>query len=125
MKTASYSHANILSCIFGKEGPGVRIFLRKSPGCEGGRYPYLEIDIQQLPTQTNKRIFIGEDNWAFRCLDPREACEQARSGEVVFDSYEDKNARGEAGTRGQFILKFRGSETESGDFNFDCYGPCA
>ncbi len=124
-KASVYSHATGLSCNFGRDGQAVRLFLSNSRNCEGSRYPYLEIDIQQLPIRSKHRITIGEDNSAFRCLGGREACEQARSVVVVFDRYEEKNDNGRLETRGHFEVKFRGEETESADFTVDCYAPCA
>jgi hypothetical protein len=123
-KVPSYYHASSLICVVGKDAPGVRLFLTKSLSCERLKHPYIEIDIQQPAIQSTKRIVIGEDNQSYRCLDPREACEQALSGVVVFDRYQEKNAKGKLETAGRFDLKFRGSETESGSFTVDCYSPC-
>ena len=124
-KASVYSQAASLSCIFGRDGQWFRLLLSKRRSCEVSRYAYLEIDIQQLPIHSRHRITIGENNWSFRCLDAREACEQARSGVVVFDRDEEKNDNDRLETRGHFEVKFRGEETESGDFTVDCYAPCA
>jgi len=48
-------------------------------------YPYLEVDIWELPILVNKKIRIGEGNWAFKCLDEKESCEQSLGGDIVFD----------------------------------------
>lgn len=118
----AYSHGET-SCLQGTDGPGVRLRLRQNNHCEGRiSYPYLEIDIRELPIAEHKTITIGADNWAFRCPDPKESCEQSLSGKVVFD-HSDQTAGKEIQTDGRYELKFR-TDTESGHFKVDCLIPC-
>jgi hypothetical protein len=83
-----YAHGTS-SCLQGNDGPGLRFRLRKNSRCEGNvSYPYLEIDVRKLPIQAGKDTTIGADNWAFRCPSPKQACEQAASGTVVFEHFD-------------------------------------
>lgn len=118
----AYSHGET-TCLQGNDGPGVRLRLRQNSRCEGRiSYPYLEIDIRELPVAAHKSITIGADNWAFKCRDPKESCEQSLSGKIVFDHFEDTAGK-EIQTDGYYELKFRTS-TESGHFKVDCLAPC-
>src|SRR5579864_3089693 len=66
-----YSHGT-MTCMTGGDGPGTRLLFRQNRGCEGiTSYPYLEVDITELPILVHKSITIGPDNWAFRCPSPK------------------------------------------------------
>ena len=43
---------------------------------------------------SGKNMSLGPNNLAFRCLNPRDPCEQALSGDVLFDHFEDTSRRG-------------------------------
>jgi hypothetical protein len=86
--TNAYRHGTT-TCLQGSDGPGVKLLLRQNSRCEGRvSYPYLEVDIRELPVSAHKSISIGADNWAFRCPDPKDSCQQSLSGKVVFDHFE-------------------------------------
>jgi hypothetical protein len=79
----------------GIRGRWVQLFLKQYRHCEGQvSQPYLEVDIREQPIPVHKTINIGAENWAFRCLNPKESCEQALSGNVVFDHFEDISGKG-------------------------------
>ena len=118
----AYSHGET-TCLQGDEGPGICLRLRQDSHCEGRTsYPYLEIDLRELPITVRKSITIGADNWAFRCADPKESCEQALGGKIVFDHFEETAGK-EIRTDGSYDLRFR-TGVESGHFEVDCRGPC-
>ena len=78
------------TCLEGDKGPGLQLFLKQYSRCEGEvSYPYLEVDIREQPISVHQRIGIGAKNWAYRCRSPKESCEQALSGIVVFDHFEE------------------------------------
>jgi hypothetical protein len=117
---SAYSHGEML----GPERhiPGIRLRLSQTRRCEGGvSYPYVEIEFGELPIPGHKRITIGVDNWAMRCLNPNEACEQSLSGTVVFDHFEKSTGKA-IHTDGYYKLRFRGSQA-SGHFKVDCRRP--
>jgi hypothetical protein len=119
----TYSHGET-TCLQGDDGHGLRLRLRQAGRCEGRvAYPYLEIDIRELPIAVRKSITIGADNLAFRCPDTNESCEQSLSGHVMFDHLGDANGK-ETQTDGSYELRFRDGHTESGHFNVDCRPPC-
>lgn len=112
------------TCLQGIDGPGLRLFLRQDRRCEGKvSPPYLEMDVREQPISIHKSISIGADYRAFRCLNPKESCEQAQSGTVVFDHFEDTSGKG-IQTDGYYELKFSTGRTESGLFKVDCIAPC-
>jgi len=118
----AYSHGET-TWLQGDDGPGIRLRLRQSNQCEGKvSYPYLEVDIRELPIAVHKSIPIGADNWAFRCPDARESCEQSRGGTIVFDHLEETVGK-DLQTDGSYNLRFR-SGVESGRFKVDCWPPC-
>jgi hypothetical protein len=83
-----YSHATT-TCLQGGDGPGIRLYLENAH-CDGKvSYPHLELDIRQLPISAHKNISIGADNWAYRCPNPKESCQQALAGKIVFDHFEE------------------------------------
>jgi len=113
------------TCLQGDKGPGFQLFLKPYRRCEGKvSQPYLEVDIREQPIPAHKSISIGAENWAFRCLNPNESCEQASSGNVVFDHLEDTSGKG-IQTDGYYELKFSSGRVESGLFKVDCIEPCA
>lgn len=121
-ETSAYSHGET-TCLQGDEGPGVRLRLRQNSRCEGRvSYPYLEIDIRELPIVVHKKIAIGEDNWAFRCPDPEESCEQSLGGTIVFDHFEQTPGK-HIQTDGSYDMQFR-TGRENGHFKVDCVAPC-
>ena len=112
------------TCLQGVKGSGVQLFLKQRRRCEGKvSQPYLEVDIREQPISIHKSISIGPENWAFRCLNPKESCEQALSGNVVFDHFEDPSGKG-IQTDGYYELRFSSGRTESGLFEVDCIAPC-
>ena len=118
----AYSHGET-TCLQGNDGPGVRLRLRQNSRCEGRvSYPYLEIDIRELPIVVHKSITIGENNWAFRCPNPKESCEQSLGGKIVFDHFEETAGK-EIQTDGNYELRFK-TGRESGHFRVDCRAPC-
>ena len=122
--SSAYSHGTIL-CLQGDDGPGLRLLLTQKHTCEGRlSYPRLEIDIKERPVPVRKSIVIGPDNLAFRCLNPKESCEQLVSGELFFEHFEDRSKKTEiSGTDGHYELRFR-TRTERGRFKVDCEGIC-
>ena len=74
------------SCLQGNSGTGLRLFLMQTRSCEGDiSCPYLEVDVTEKPIPVHKGISIGADNRAFRCRNAKDSCEQAVSGDVIFD----------------------------------------
>src|SRR5271165_3410134 len=56
---SAYSHGET-SCLQGNDGPGLRLRLRQTSRCEGRvTYPYLQIDIRELPIAIHRNIQIG------------------------------------------------------------------
>ena len=122
---SAYSHGTMI-CLQGSDGPGQRLLLTQEKKCEGrASYPRLEIDIRDVPISVHKRINIGPENGAFRCMDAKESCEQLLSGEIVFEHFEGRSARsGKIGeTDGYYELKFR-TGVGRGHFKVDCIGVC-
>jgi len=110
----TYSHGET-TCLQRDDGPGTRLRLRRSDRCEGKvSYPYLEVDIRELPIAVHKSIPIGADNWAFKCPDAKESCEQSRGGTIVFDHLEESVGK-DIQTDGSYDLRFR-TGAESGHF---------
>jgi hypothetical protein len=100
--------------------------LTQEKKCEGrASYPRLEIDIRELPISVHKRIIIGPENGAFRCMDAKQSCEQFLSGEIVFEHLEGRSAiPGKMSeTDGYYELKFR-TGLGRGHFKVDCMGVC-
>jgi hypothetical protein len=92
--------------------------------CEGKvSCPYLEVDITEEPISVHKNFSIGADNRAFRCGNAKESCEQAVSGEVIFDHFEDISGKN-LQTDGYYELKFSTERSESGLFKVTCFAPC-
>jgi len=119
----AYSHGTT-GCLQGNDGPGVRLRLRQSSRCEGNvLYPYLEIDVRQLPISVHKRITIGSDNWAFRCQGAKQSCEQSSSGEIVFNHVDEASGK-DIQTDGSYELRFSNGTSEKGRFKVDCTAPC-
>lgn len=115
-----YPHGTA-TCLEGDNGPGVQLSLKQDSRCESKvSYPYLELDIRERPI--HRSISIGSDNWAFKCPNPKEGCEQALSGTIVFDHIEGNL---ENGTDGSYELRFSGGRSETGHFKVDCSAPCA
>jgi hypothetical protein len=113
------------TCLQGDKGPGVQLFLKPYRRCEGKvSQPHLEVDIREQPILAHKSIIIGAENWAFRCLNPNESCQQASSGNVVFDHLDDTSGEG-IETDGYYELRFSSGRSESGLFKVDCTAPCA
>ena len=102
---------------------GIRLFLTKTSRCGANPYPYVEIDIRELPIAVEKNIVIGPDNWAFRCLSAKEACEQIPSGKIVFDHLDGPTAG--LKTEGHYELRLRSGAIERGNFKVDCLAPCS
>ncbi len=120
VKLQTYSYGTT-TCLEGDNGPGLVLLLDASESVCKTRpsYPYLEIDIRELPVVPQKVIVIGPENWAFRCPNQKESCEQALSGTVVFDRFGTEN------DAGHYELKFKNREIETGRFNVVCSLPCA
>jgi hypothetical protein len=117
-----YSLGEML-CQLSDDRPGVRLRLRQTRHCEGGvSYPYVELDIGELAIPVRKRITIGVNIWAMRCLKPNQACEQSSSGTVEFDHFEKGTGKA-VQTDGYYVLRFRDGQ-ESGHFRVDCRPPC-
>ncbi len=120
----AYPHGTVI-CLQGNDGAGVRLRLRQTARCEGGvSYPYLDIDIRELPVSRGKRIRIGPLNWAFLCPDPKQSCEQLSSGTIVFDHFEDSDGK-YIQTDGYYELISRNGKSERGHFQADCFSACA
>jgi hypothetical protein len=118
-----YSHGTA-ACLQGNDGPGTRIRLTQHRSCGAQiSYPYLEIEIRDLPISAGKSIPIGETNTAFRCQGPKNACEQSLSGEVIFNRYEETSEK-ELQTDGHYELRFNTGPPEAGHFKVDCMEPC-
>ena len=112
------------TCLQGNEGQGLRLFLRQKLSCEGrASCPYLEVDVTEEPVPVHNGIRIGADNRAFRCLNAKDSCEQAVSGNVIFDHFEDTSGAS-IRTDGQYDLKFSPGKSESGLFKVTCFSPC-
>lgn len=118
----TYSHGTT-TCLEGNDGPGIKLFLTQKNLCGTNAYPYTEIDIRELPVKVQKDIVIGPENWAFRCLNAKEACEQVPSGKIVFDHLENGSTAG-LKTEGHYELKLRSGAVERGHFKVDCLVPC-
>ena len=121
--SSAYSHGT-MTCLQGNDGPGLRLLLTQKKTCEGRlSYPRLEIDIREQPV-LRKSVVIGPENAAFRCLDPKESCEQFLSCALVFEHFEGGSRKTEiTDTDGYYELKFR-TKTERGYFKVDCVGIC-
>jgi hypothetical protein len=116
----TYSHAAMVH-FQGIDGTGRRLLLRQKKTCEGRQpYPRLEIDIRERRVPIHRSIIIGPENGAFRCLSLKESCEQALSGEVVFEHFEHPRTGKTNETDGNYDLKFRGG-SERGRFEVDCF----
>jgi hypothetical protein len=116
------SHAET-SCLQGNDGPGLRLRLRQTSRYEGRvTYPYLQIDIRELPIAIHRNIQIGEDNWARKCPSSNEACEESLGGTVTFDHFEETDGK-HIQTDGSYKLRFRAG-WETGEFKVDCLAPC-
>lgn len=112
------------TCLQGNSGTGLRLFLMQNRSCEGDiSCPYLEVDITEKPIPVHKSISIRADNRAFRCRNAKESCEQAFSGEVIFDHFEDLSGKS-LQTDGYYELKFSTGKSESGLFKVTCFAPC-
>ena len=99
----AYSHGTI-ACLKGNDLPGLRLLLTQKKTCEGRlSYPRLEIDIREQSVPVRKSIVIGPDNLAFRCLNPKESCEQLVSGELVFEHFEDGARKFQGGLCGNVL----------------------
>jgi len=120
---SGYPHGET-TCLQGNRGTGLRLFLTQNRRCEGDvSCPYLEVDITEEPIPVHKRISIGADNRAFRCRNAKESCEQAGSGDVIFDHFEDISGKS-IQTDGYYELKFSTGRSESGLFKVTCFAPC-
>lgn len=118
----AYSHGTT-GCLQGNDGPGLRLRLRQSSRCEGNvLYPYLEIDVRELPISVRKSITIGPDNRAFRCPGPKESCEQSSAGKIVFNHLDETGKDVQAD--GSYELRFSNGTSEKGRFKVDCMAPC-
>src|SRR5579864_5348805 len=119
-----YSHGN-MACLQGTDGEGIRLTLNQHRRCDGQgpRYPYLKVYVREVPVQVNKPFIIGETNWAFICPNPKESCKQFRSGQVMFNHFEEINEK-DLQTDGWYELRFDRGLPESGRFKVDCYEPC-
>jgi hypothetical protein len=99
--------------------------LKQYKRCEGKvSQPYLELDIKNQPIPVHESISIGAKNWAFRCRYPKDSCEQALSGNVVYDHLEESSGKG-IQTDGYYELRFGSGRSESGLFKVDCIAPYA
>jgi hypothetical protein len=120
----SYLYATT-TCIGGEGGPGVRVFLKQFRQCQGNTtYPYLRIDIREQSILAQKNIAIGGGNSAVRCLSARQSCDEAISGNILFDHFEEFSGK-EIKTDGYYELKFKNGKAESGLFKVDCMAPCS
>ena len=118
----AYSHGET-SCLQGNDGPGLRLRLRQNGRCEGRvTYPYLEIDIRELPIAAHREIRIGAENWARKCLSSNESCEESLGGTITFDHLDETPGK-QIQTDGSYKVKFRGG-WETGQFKVDCLPPC-
>lgn len=113
------------TCLQGVDGPGIRLYLENAH-CEGKvSYPHLELDIRELPISAHKNISIGANNGAFRCPTPKESCQQALAGKIVFDHFEENAGREIPRTDGHYELRFNTGGSERGHFIVDCLAPCS
>ena len=118
----AYSHGET-SCLQGDDGPGFRLRLRQNSRCEGRvTYPYLEIDIRELPIAAHREIRIGAGSWARKCPSSNEACEESLGGTITFDHFEETVGK-QIQTDGSYKVKFRAG-WETGQFKVDCFPPC-
>lgn len=118
-----YPHGTTV-CLQGRDGPGIRLRLRQRQGCDGWDiYPYLEIDVRELPFAANKSIVIGETNTAFECLDRKTPCKQFTSGRVMLNRVPDTSSGWRA--EGWYELKFNTGLLWTGRFKVDCIAPCS
>ena len=121
---SAYSHG-MMTCLQGDGAPGTRLLLRRDNRCEGSTsYPYLEVDIRELPIAADKSIIIGTENWAFRCSSPQQSCQQSVSGKVVFNHLEKRLSGEEIHTDGDYELRFSNGPSEKGHFKVACAGIC-
>ena len=112
------------TCLQGNSGAGMRLFLTQNRRCEADvAYPHLEVDIAEEPIPVHKSISIAAHNRAFRCRNAKESCEQAVSGDVIFDHFEDISGKS-IQTDGYYELKFSTGRSESGLFKVTCFAPC-
>ena len=100
----AYSHGT--TCLAENDARGFRLILTETNRCGANLYPRVEIEIRQLPIKVQKSIIIGPDNWAFRCLNANEPCEQVPSGHIVFDHLEEDSKAGSK-TEGRYELRLR------------------
>jgi hypothetical protein len=123
--SSPYSHGT-MTCLGEKNTPGIRLFLTPTNGCRANPYPRLEIEIREMPIAVPKSIVIGPDNFAFRCLNVDESCEQIPRGKVVFEHLENVQ-QGGLKSRGRYELTLRGGAKiiEMGGFVVDCLIPCS
>ena len=113
-----------MTCLQGNDGPGLRLFLRQTFRCEGKvTCPYLEVDVSEEPVPVQKDVSIGTDNRAFRCRNAKDSCEQAVSGDVIFDHFEDISGKS-IRIDGYYKLNFSTGKSESGLFKVTCFAPC-
>ena len=118
----SYSHGTTV-CLQGRDGPGIRLRLRQRSECESNdEHPYLQIDIRELPLEANKSVVIGETNWAFECPNPKMACRQFASGQVMLNHVPDVASGWRA--EGWYELRFNRGEPWTGHFKVDCIAVC-
>jgi len=121
--TTAYPYGTT-TCLQGNDGQGLRLFLTQNRGCEDKvSCPYLELDITEKPIAAHKNLSVGADNRAFRCPNAKDSCEQAISGDVIFDHYEDISGKSMQ-TDGYYELKFSTGRSESGLFKVTCFAPC-
>jgi hypothetical protein len=124
-RSVAYSHGT-LECLQGNDGPGLRLVLTETKTCEGRPcYPRLEIDVKVQPIPLHRSIVIDSENGAFRCIEPKQSCEQFLSGELVFEHFNAKprNNKGMSTTDGHYLLRSRRG-TERGYFKVDGLGFC-
>jgi hypothetical protein len=120
----TYSHGTT-TCLQGVDGPGIRLYLENAH-CEGKvSYPHLELDIRELPISAHKNISIGANNGAFKCPTPKESCQQALAGKIVFDPFEENAGTEIPRTDGYYELRFNNGKSESGHFRVDRLAPCS
>ena len=117
-RSVAYSHGTLV-CLQGDDGPGLRLVLTETR--EGSSsYPRLEIDVKVHPIPLHRSIVIGSENGAFRCVEPKQSCEQFLSGELVFEHFGGKPS---STADGHYVLKSR-TGTERGYFKVDGDGFC-
>lgn len=120
-RSAPYSHGTLM-LLQGNEGPGRRLVLTKTCGGRSS-YPRLEIDVKVHAIPLHRRIVIGSENWAFRCVEPKQSCERFLSGELIFENLAAKPRSNKdiSTTDGHYVLRSR-TGTEHGYFKVDCDG---